>query len=145
MCGGEPDEGTVMFKRTAHRTILVLTFALAMLGPSVLSVTTADAAPVTPAYVAGSASPAKPGYDAATWSKTYKCAFAGWAHVRVNWQCRLKDPASGVYLSGHSGSFTTGSATTPTYFFPTANVYLCTVANASYADGSDSDSNQSCQ
>jgi len=97
-----------------------------------------------PNYAGGVATAGIPGYDVPTWSKTYTCVFLDWAHVQVNWQCRLKDPVSGGYLQTHSGSFTNGSATTPTYYYHTADAYLCTVASAGYADGSASDSDTRC-
>lgn len=104
----------------------------------------APAAPPRPDYVPGAASASKPGYDPALWSKTYKCQFPGWVRVQVNWQCALKTPG-GVTLSSHTGYFTSGSYSTPLYYYKTANTYLCTFASAGYADGSGYDSSQSCQ
>jgi hypothetical protein len=100
---------------------------------------------VHPLYTAGSAVAGTPGYDVATWSKTYTCSFAGWAHVQVNWQCWLEDPFTHVRLGDlRTGGFSGGGTTTPTWYHHTSNVYLCTEAYAAYADGSDSDDDERC-
>lgn len=152
----------------ARRPTLLLAVALVVLGLNFLSVgqaqaaaaqvgqaqatqsnadfTTglAPAAPPKPDYNPGAASASKPGYDPATWSKTYKCQYPGWVTVQVNWVCSLKT-SGGVTVSSHSGTFSSGSYSTPLYYYKTANTYLCTYASAGYADGSGYDSSQSCQ
>lgn len=92
-----------------------------------------------PAYVAGSSVAAYPVYDTFTWSKIYKCTYAGWAHVQVNFQCRLQNPFTGTTYTGFSGSFSGGSYNPSARSFRTADTYLCTYASAAYNDGSDGD------
>lgn len=156
----------------ARRLSLLLALALVTVGVNLLSAGQAQAAPSKPGlaagpaqaapstrdlvagpaqaalpkpdYVAGAAVAAKPGYDVALWSKTYKCVYTGWVHVRVNWQCALKT-SSGITLSSHTGSFSGGGLSTPLYYYKTANTYLCAYASAGYSDGSGYDSSQSCQ
>lgn len=146
-----------MFSK-ARRPALLLAVALFTLGLNFLSVGQAQAAPsrpdlvagqaqtapLRPDYVAGAAVAAKPGYDPALWSKTYKCVFTGWVQVRVNWTCALKT-SGGVTLSSHTGYFLSGGYSTPLYYYKTANTYLCAYASAGYSDGSGYDSSQSCQ
>jgi hypothetical protein len=93
---------------------------------------TVEMVPLGPDYVAGSAVASYPTYDVSLWAKVYKCTYAGWAHVLVNYQCRLKDPFSGYYLAGFTGSFSNGYANPSARTFRTANVYLCTLATAGY-------------
>lgn len=94
-------------------------------------------------YVAGS-SIAYIGYSSGSHSKIWKCSFAGWAHVQVNWSCKLKNPYTGTTYSSRSGSFSDGSHVTPWYYFSKDNVYLCADAYAAYNNGSDSDYDRTC-
>ena len=111
---------------------------------SVEYVPLASKGPLSPDYVAGSSVASYPTYDTTLWAKIYKCTYSGWAHVLVNYQCRLKDPYTGSYLTGFSGSFSDGSENPSARSYKTANVYLCTVASAGYWDGSAYDSDQKC-
>lgn len=97
------------------------------------------------AYTAGSAVAGKVSWDQATKSKKYNCAFAGWAHVTVNWECKLKVLGGTNYVQSHSGSFSGGYKTTSTYYYRSGvNTVYCAVAYAAYADGSASASDETC-
>jgi hypothetical protein len=98
---------------------------------------------VTPQYVAGSSVARKPTYNPSTGFQSYNCAFSGWAHVKVNSQCRLED-LSGVVLQSHSHSFTTGSYSSSTFMIAKSTQTLCVVATAAYSDGSDGDTDRQC-
>jgi hypothetical protein len=98
------------------------------------------------AYVAGSANAFRPVYNSAAGGFTFKCAFAGWAGVKVNWTCKLTAPVLNLTLSSKSGSFSNGSANPGPWTVPKQHgiTPVCTVAHATYADGSASDSDQKC-
>lgn len=135
--------GVVRMLRFLRRLLFhpAAALAVALMPINALSTSAAWSAP---AYVAGSANAFAPTHDAATWTENFHCSFAGWAHVTVNWSCRLKDPTYGVYYSTHTGSFSKGYATTSTFSYTIANTYLCTLAYAAYQDGSASDDDTAC-
>lgn len=98
----------------------------------------------SPSYVAGSSVAGRPSYDQSLWAKKYNCAFAGWAHVTVNWTCQLKIYGQSGHLQEHDGSFASGGFVTPTYSYFTADTYLCSFAYAGYSDGSASNGDEKC-
>lgn len=114
-----------------------LAVAALMVGPHTAS--------ASPQYNPGNASAFAPYYNSSVALWQYHCVFNGWVHVTTNWTCYVYDKTSGSTVSQHTGSFSNGSYTTPTYYFKkvrTSN--LCTVAEAGYFDGSASDSNEKC-
>lgn len=122
--------------------------AIALAGAATLALSVPAAqANVHPDYAPGAAVASAPVYDAGMQSYTWKCTYAGWAAVQVNWTCRLKDGLYGATYSQFSGSFFNGYFTTALYYYHKASsgVYLCTYAAASYNDGSASDSDQACR
>jgi len=126
----------------ALRVTAAATFALglaAVAGPG-----TAHASGDSQQYVAGSSIAKILGYDVATWSKKWGCAYAGWASPSKSWACHLYDGTDSFHLVSHSGTFTGSSKDTPTYYYPTNNQILCTHAEATYQDGSDGDSDRKC-
>jgi hypothetical protein len=104
----------------------------------------AIAAQPAPTYVAGSSVASKPVWDEATQSWYWKCTYAGWAHVQVNYDCHLNN-LFGTTISRRTGEFSGGSYSTPGMYFRKDNdAYLCTIAYAAYNNGSDSDSDEAC-
>lgn len=122
------------------RLLLVIVACATLLTPAVA----ADASITpSPSYVAGSSVAGRPSYDATTGQMLYNCAFAGWAHVKVNSVCELTD-LSGTVLSSHSKSFTSGSFSTSTFSYTKITQTRCVVADAAYSDGSSGDSDTKC-
>ncbi|GAA2351785.1 hypothetical protein [Dactylosporangium salmoneum] len=106
----------------------------------------AQASPGKIQYTAGSSVVNYVFYDVANGGYKFKCAYAGWASVRVNWTCSLIAPALGVTLAAHPGSFSNGSANPNYFFYPKlqGSTIVCAVAYAEYNDGSDWSSQQVC-
>ena len=131
-----------MKRRAAAFLCAILLASLTAAVPAV----SATAAEPQLAYVAGASVASRPTYDSSTGTFSYKCTYAGWASVRVNWECSLRAPALGLTLSSHSGSFSGGSASPPRYYYTKQYgiTTVCTVAYAAYADGSDWDSDTTC-
>jgi hypothetical protein len=100
---------------------------------------------VTVQYVAGAATAVAPSWSSSAQGWYFRCSYAGWAHVRVNFTCKLVNGFTNTTLFSRSGSFSDGSHLTSQFFYKkSSSAYLCTVASASYADGSDSDSERRC-
>lgn len=96
-------------------------------------------------YVAGSSSAFAPVWSSTLQLWQYKCAFAGWDHVQVNWTCQLVLVSNGVVESQHTGSFSGGSANPGWYSYKKSpSTAMCTVAYAAYFDGSDHDRDEKC-
>jgi hypothetical protein len=97
-------------------------------------------------YEPGSANAFKPVYDSSLGGYKFKCSYAGWVSVRVNWTCDLTAPALGLTLSHKSGSFSGGDYNPGWWFYPKSYgvTTVCTVAYATYADGSAYDNDRKC-
>jgi hypothetical protein len=99
-------------------------------------------------YVAGSSVAHEPQYNSIAKTMDYKCSFAGWAHVKVNWTCTIKEGSGpgAVTLGSFDGSFSDGSANPAWHSvrMGSGRRFVCVYAYAAYNDGSGSDADQYC-
>lgn len=95
------------------------------------------------AYVAGSAVAGSWSYDYTIGGPVFRCTYSGWAYVDVNFTCRLRD-VRGYTVARRDGTFNDGYHRTPLLSFRGPKGYYCVYAAASYANGSDSDSDTNC-
>lgn len=132
--------------RTHNRSAAVAAALALVAFPVAASSSPAQAEPVRVLYNPGSAVAFKPTYNTTLGGYQFKCAYAGWVQVTVNWSCDLTAPALGLTLSHKTGSFSSGSANPGPWFY--AKSYgvtkVCTVAYASYANGSSDASSTAC-
>lgn len=125
--------------------IVATAFLSAALVPAIVQTASAAPAIVKPAYVAGASVARTPTYDAESGLWSWKCSYAGWAGVKVNYTCALYTGTGTLVAGPHTGSFSNGGHDTALYYSPKGSAgTICTVADAEYNDGSAGDEDRKC-